>query len=201
MTICARGGRGLVKQNISSIHRLLKSVTGGTSHILMSTLKWKDSLIVIEQRRPPFVGIVTRCAVIGARAKLIGVRVFVALAARHGGFFELNVHQGQLHVRRLVAVGAGNGAMRTYQGKPRARMIELDDVVPALGRMADLATKRFACAVALCHALGKLALVDVFMTGGATEFVEVIEGNCRTCEWLMAVVAGNRHVAAGQWET
>ena len=143
----------------------------------------------------------TRSAIITARTELIGMRVCVALATSHRSALELNVDQGQLHVRRLVAIGTAYGAMRTHQREACLRMIEYGHIVPALGRMAGLATGRLAGAVSLGHAFSKLALVNIFVTTYATKVLKVIQRNRRTRKRLMAVIACNRTMTARQWKT
>jgi len=99
----------------------------------MTALEGKLRLVVIEERRLPLVVVVASFAVAGAIAKLVGMRVFVASHACFLGFGKVNVDEIQLHVRRLVAVGAGHGAMRTEERKVSLGVVELGEIFPFFG--------------------------------------------------------------------
>ena len=125
------------------------------------------------------------------------MRIFMALAAGLWSFVEFHVKQGPLQVRRLVAIRAVHGPMRADKREFRCGVIEILHVVPILCGVAGFATQRFALGVALLHALGKLAVVDVLMTCGARKLSEVIEHNRIGGRRLMAVIAGDGHMPSG----
>lgn len=106
--------------------------------ILVSTPKGKYRLVVIEERRPPLIAVVAGRAIVAACSKLVGVRIGVAFAASLGRALELNMHHIQLHVRRLVTLCAGYGAMGAYKWKVGLGMVEFRKIVPAYGGVADL---------------------------------------------------------------
>ena len=58
----------------------------------MAALEWKCRLVVIEERRSPFVAVVAGRAVTAACAELVCVRVLVTLIAGLRGAGEFDVH-------------------------------------------------------------------------------------------------------------
>ena len=155
---------------------------------------------MIEERWLPFVAVVARFTVVAAGAKLVCVRVFVALAASLGGALELNVEHIELHIRRFVAIGTGHGAVRAHQREVSALVIEFRQVFPFLGGVASLASKWLAMAIGNCHTLGKLAFMDVIVAGCASEILEVIDRHFGADQWLVAIVAGHGLVPASERE-
>ena len=87
----ARRRRWLVEQHHVSVHRLLQRVARGTGNIFMTSRERENCLAVIEERWPPFIGVVTSCAVVSLGAELIGMWVFVAFHAGLRGIGELHV--------------------------------------------------------------------------------------------------------------
>jgi len=81
VAICAGRGTWLVEEHHFFTHRPLQRVAGRTGHVLMATFERKCGLLVIEERGLPLVAVVAASTLVGTRAKLIGVRVFVALDA------------------------------------------------------------------------------------------------------------------------
>lgn len=118
-SLASNGSRLVEKYEIVS-HGFLEGVARRAGYILMTALQGKRRFLVIEKRRLPLVAVVAGCAIVCAPAKLLGVRILMALTASGWSGCELNVGHGQLHVWRLVAIGARDGAMRTLKRKLRA---------------------------------------------------------------------------------
>lgn len=140
MTNSAGGGRRFVKEHQIAFYRFFENVAGRAGDILMSALERKRRLFMIKQRRPPFIAVVARSAIAGPGPELIRMRVLVALGARNRRMREIDVRHRQLHIGRLVAFGASNGAMRTQQREIRFGVIELRSIFPYLGGMAEQAS-------------------------------------------------------------
>lgn len=104
----------------------------------MSAPERKNRLAVIEERRPPLIAVVAGRAIVAACSELVGVRIGVAFVASLGRALELNMHHIQLHVRRLVTLCAGYGAMGAYKWKFGLGMVEFCKIVPAFSGVADL---------------------------------------------------------------
>lgn len=76
----------------------------------------RRSLVMIEQRRLPLRAVVARYAIgYTVLGKLFSMDILVALLALGRRGLEINVGQLGFHVRRLVAIRAGSGPMRTDQ--------------------------------------------------------------------------------------
>lgn len=125
MTVVASRRRRLVEQHERSVYLLLQRVAGRAGDIFMSSLQRERRLVVIEERRLPLVRIVTPGAIAGASAKLIGVRILMAVRASSGSLGEVDVRHGPFHRGRAVAVDAGHGTMRAHERKVCPGMIEL----------------------------------------------------------------------------
>jgi len=123
----------LIEQHRVPIHWLAEGVAGRTGDFLVASLERKRSFLVVKQGGLPLVAVMAPCAVVGAGAELVSMGVLMALAAGSGSSNELNVPHGEFHVRRLMAVSAGDGAMRTDQGKIGLRVVELCEVAPFPG--------------------------------------------------------------------
>ena len=111
MACLAGRWRWLVKEHHVVGDRFPEGMASRACNLLMGTLERESRLFVIEKRGPPFVAVMAGGAVIGASTELVSMRVLVTLVARPGSTGEINMQHGQFHVRRLVAVGALDGAM------------------------------------------------------------------------------------------
>ena len=131
-----------VKEHRGFIHHFLQRVTRRAGHIFMASFEGKLGLVVIEERRPPLAVIVASGAVVGTIAKLVGVGVFVASDACLRGARKVDMHQSQLQIRRLVAVGAGYRTMRANEWKLSLSVVELGEIFPVFGGVACLASER-----------------------------------------------------------
>lgn len=125
MTVVAGLRRGLVEQHKGSVHLLLQRVAGRAGDVFMSPLQRECCLVVIEKRRLPFIGVMAPGAIVCARAKLIGVRILVAIRASNRSLGELDVRHGPFHSGRAVTVDASHSAMGTDKRKVCRRMIKL----------------------------------------------------------------------------
>ena len=126
-------GCRLVKEHQVAANGLPEGVASRAGDILMAALERECRLLVIEKRRLPLVAVVAGGAVAAARPKLVSVGVLVALAASDRSALELNVQQGEFHVRRLVAIDAGHGTMRALQREFRPLVVEFRQIFPFLG--------------------------------------------------------------------
>jgi len=163
-----------VKEHWGVIHHFLQRVTCRASHILMASFERKLGLVVIEERGPPLVVVMAPGAVVGAIAELIGVGILVASGACLRGARKVDMHQRQLQIRGLVAVGAGYRTMRAEEWKICLSVVEFRKIFPVFGGVACLATERLPCRTGLLHAFRELTLVNVLMTCRAVELAEVV---------------------------
>lgn len=113
MAILASLGGRFIEQDKVPIHRLLERMAGRAGYIFMAAFKRKCGLVVIEERGPPLMTIVTSCTVVAACAELVPMRICVAIPAIHRGFCEVDVPHVGFHVRWLVALCTVHRAMRT----------------------------------------------------------------------------------------
>jgi hypothetical protein len=119
-------------------------VACGARDFLVSAGKGKSGALVIEERRPPFVCVVATCAVVLAGAELMGMRVLMTIAALDRSFREIDPPHRELHIRRLVTLGARNRAMRTHQWERGLTVVKTLQVFPLSCRVAGLASDRFS---------------------------------------------------------
>lgn len=96
------------------------------------------------------------------------MRVFVAFGALGWCIPELHVHQGELHIWRMVAVSTSHSAMRACQGKIRFPMIEFRQVLPLFRGVTRQAPHGIAGGIVGVHARGELAFVHILMTSRTT---------------------------------
>jgi len=113
-----------VEKHEGAVDWFLQGVTGGASHLLVTSFKRKDGLGVIEKGGPPLVAVVACGTVPASFTELIGMRIFMAFAAFYGRLRKLNMSHCQFKIRWFVAIGAGNRTMRSKQRKPSLVMIE-----------------------------------------------------------------------------
>ena len=123
---------------------------------------------MIEERRFPFRTVVTfnTCRDPVSR-KLLSVDVFMAILAIARGSFEVHIHHAGFEIRRLMAIDAGRGTVRSEQGKIGAAMIEARQFSPRPGVMAGFATGGFARRSHPLHASCKLPFVGIGVATGA----------------------------------
>lgn len=200
MAIFATGWRWLVEEHHGAIHLLPQHVTGRAGHILMPALQCKRGCVVVEERRPPLVRVVTCRAVAGPGAELIGMRILVTIAAIDGRFRKIYMHHRTLQIGRTMALGACHSAMRTYKRKARIRMIELCHIAPCPGGVTRLAAEDATARVGPGHTLRKLAPVHVLVTGCAAQIREVIRRHVCTGSRLVAFITSNGRVTPGKRE-
>ena len=168
--------RGLVEEHRFALEILHQFVTIAAADILVRARQRKlRSLVMVERRRLPLGGIVT----IGARrhftlGELAAMRVGVALLALQRRFGEIGFDQLRPEVGRLVAIDAGDRAVRTNQGKLRFAVIEAGEVFPVLGGVAGFATETGSVGPQRFHAVGKLVAVRILVAGDAGNILEMI---------------------------
>jgi len=196
----AGGGRRLVKEHHLVINGLLERVAGCAGNILMAALERKRGLLVIEERWAPFVVVVACGTVVGLRAELARMRILVALIANLGGIGETNMQHGQLHVRRLVAIGAGQSAVRANQWEGGLGVVEPGQILPLLCRVAGQAPQGCAFGIDRRHAFRELTVVNVLVATGAAQMAEMIKRNLGTGRRLVAFIAGHCQVSAVERE-
>lgn len=80
--------RGFVKEHQAAVDRLLVHMAGCAGHILMPSLQRECSLLVVEKGGTPLHAVMAGCAVFASRAKLRGVRIFMAFVAPAGRLGE-----------------------------------------------------------------------------------------------------------------
>ena len=126
------------------------------------------SLLMVEERGLPFCAVVALCAAgnIGF-CELLAMDVFVAVFALSRSRFEIHVDQLRLEIRRLVAIHASCGAMRSQQWEFRFRVIEAGKLLPGLGRVTSFASSHRTVGADCLHPFLELSLVRISMTAGA----------------------------------
>ena len=196
-----------VEQNLASFDLSLLLVAIGAAHVLVHTNQWeRGSMIVIEQRGPPFQAVVTVTATawLLRAGKLRCVYIFVAVFALGRRLAEIHIGQPGLQVRRLMAAAALDRAMRPHQRKFRRLVIEARKVFPCFFCVTSLTAGDTTGRSRFLHALGKLPLVRIGMARGACQILPVIHG-CRfrleRFVHLMTLIAGHGHVASRDHET
>ena len=173
MTIGACARRRLVEKHIFTIYRLDYFVACGAGYVFVPALEREVRRVVVEKRGLPLIAVVAPRAVILLRAELVGMRIFVAFVASFGRVNEAHMHKRALKVRRLMAIRAGDGAMRAHERELCGVVVEVRQLVPVLCVVADFATVHRV--VARCrHSFVELAPVHVFMTRGAAQLREVV---------------------------
>lgn len=140
----ACGRRRLIEQHKIAIDRLPERVTGRADYILVCSFEREECLVMIEERRPPLGWIMTTRALLRPSAKLVGVRILVAISAADRSAGKVSVSKSDPRVGRAVALRARNGAVRTDQWKLSLAVIELCKIMPVLCRVAGRAAERFA---------------------------------------------------------
>lgn len=135
--------------------------------ILMSALEGESGRVVIEQRRLPLIGAVTRLAFFLSVTKLVCVWILMTIPAFLRCFGEVYVAHREFKIRWSVAIGAGYCAMRTRQWKRGCVMIELRQILPLLRRVACTAPKQVTVRISRIHSRDELPVMHIFVTGCA----------------------------------
>lgn len=134
------------------------------------------SPIMIEQRRLPLLAVVT---VHAGRdlpfGELLSMDIVMALFALHRRGLEIHVAKLGFKIRRLVAIHAGCGAMRSQQGERGLRMVESRQFLPRLCRVARFTSRRRAIPTLALHTLLELPLVWILVTTRAFQILPVID--------------------------
>ena len=143
MTCGTLFGSGLVEKDWLAFRHAGVSVTSGATHVAMHPLKRERGAgVVIEKRRLPLGTVVA----VGARRRAICLGELRAMNISMAAFtgsrrgFEVGVRQLGLEIRRLVAIDAGHGAMRSDQWERGLGMVEAREFFPGFGRVASLAS-------------------------------------------------------------
>ena len=142
MAVRARFRRRLIEQHQFPLNFALQGVALRAAHIFVAAGEGElRAFVVIEGRgRPALSGVAIRArrhAVLGG--ELTSVRVGVAGVAILRRSLELNVMRAG---RRLMAIVAGDHAMRSHQIEFRLRVVEALDVNPGAHVVAGLASQR-----------------------------------------------------------
>ena len=135
------GGR-FVEEHLLAVEVSEQLVAVGAADVLVRAGEGElGAFVVIEQRGLPLGGVVTIRA--GSRSlglrELAPVNVGMAVLALGGSFGEVGIDELRAHIRRLVAVDAGDSAMRAGERKPGSLVIETCQIFPSLGGVAGLA--------------------------------------------------------------
>ena len=132
----------LVEEHETAVHRFLQRMARRASDVFVSPFERESGLVMIEERRLPFIAVVASCAIVGPGAELVGMRILMAIAAIDGGFRKVHMPHVEFHVRWLVAVDAGHRAMRSQEREVRLRVIESCQIFPLTSRVTCLASQR-----------------------------------------------------------
>ena len=128
MTGRAFNRSGFVEQHFGVIYQFDSAMAARAAHVFVDTLQRKlRAGVVIEQRRFPLDRVVAGGALrrFAIDGELRAVGVFVALLAKFRRDTKIHVDQGCFQVGGAMAIGAGDGPMRSDQGVLGRGMIEL----------------------------------------------------------------------------
>jgi len=133
--------------------------------------------VVVENRRLPLCAIVA----IGAGrdlsfGELAAMGIGMARLALEGSLGEIGVDEVGSQVGRLVAINTGHRAVGADQRERGFGVIEMGKVFPVRGGVTCLAASGLSVCAEGFHALGELAAVRIFVTGGTGKILEVING-------------------------
>jgi len=142
----ARGtvlGRRLIKEDRLGGHHFRQFVALGAMYVLMRSPERKVSpLLMVERRRLPLAAVVAVCAGRDiCLRKLLAMDVLMAILALRRCNLEIHMEQIGFKVRRLVAIHAGGGSMRSQQREFRFRVVEARHLLPRLGGVTGLAAR------------------------------------------------------------
>ena len=202
MAVGTRGWCGGVKEDLLAVYLAEKLVAAGAGDIAVLAFQGELSpLVVIEERRLPFGRVVAvstwyDLARIELR-ELPAVDILMALLALLRRLLEVHIDELGFQIWRLVAIDAGDRAMR------RRAVIKAVQLFPRLSGVASLAAHRLPVLADLGHALLELSMMHVFMAAGARQVFKVV-GNFGfrliLIRKLVAIATRHRHVPARQLE-
>lgn len=180
MAICAVFGRGFIEDYRLRIDLADELMTVSATNVAVSPGESKRSaLVMIERGGLPLCTIVA----VGARSdispgELFPMRIGVTLLALPRGFGEVGIDQLGAKMGRFVAVDAGHGAMRSQQREIGFGVVETGEILPFSCGMAVFAVDSRAIRSQRFHALRKLVVVRIAVTGGTGNILEVVD-RCR----------------------
>lgn len=129
----------------------------------MSSLQREIRLLVIEERRAPFVSVMATCAITIASAKLAVMGILMTLIAAQRSTGEINMKHCLLHIRRMMTVRTCHSTVRADKRKVRRAVIKAREILPVFRGMTGHAAHRLARCIQCGHARCKLAVMNVFM--------------------------------------
>jgi len=217
--------RRLVEAHRPPRHVLHQLVAVVATHVNMRSLDRKRrAMRVIEDRRLPLRHIV---AAVARRhllrfGKLPAMHFFMAVFTLGRRNTEIDMNQLGFHRWRLVTLPTLHRPVRSQKGKFRLRMVELRQILPSLGVVASLTAQRLPVGSQLVHSFLKLPVVNVLVATRANQrlplenhrrlgrrlVTELIQGRRVGTDktgrqrfvFLVAILAGSRHMPAGQRE-
>ena len=169
-------GGGLVNDDGFVADEFGLHVTLVTSHVGMSAGEGEVGAgVVVEGGRHPALGIVAigavSLAILGDKLGIVSVLV-ASLTLLWRALESRFVIGGG-----LVAITAGDGAMRADKCELGLGMIEAVDIRPGTSVVAGFAAEGSAIGAFASHAIVELALVRIFVTGGAIAIFEMERKN------------------------
>jgi len=208
VAVGTRGWRRRVKEDLLAVYLAEKLVAAGAGDIAVLAFQGELSpLVVIEERRLPFgrvVAVATWCDLVRIELReLPAVDIFMALLALLRRLLEVHIDELGFQVWRLVAIDAGDRAMRARQWKRRRAVIKAVQLFPRLSGVAGLAAHRLPVLADLVHALLELSMMHVFMAARARQVFKVVANfgfRLILIRELVAIAAGHRQVPACQLE-
>lgn len=135
MAIGARFRRRRVEEDLLAVDIFEELMAPGAGNVTVLAFQSKRRpFVVVERRRFPL----RRVMAIGALRhfvrkeleELSAVNVLVTLLAFSRRLLEINVNELGLEIRRLVAIDAGNRAVRALERKSRCAVIEAVEFLP-----------------------------------------------------------------------
>jgi hypothetical protein len=139
-------------------------------HVAMRTLQSKRRLLfVVEQSRFPLHAVVTSAALRNSGlGKLRPVRIGVTRFAPGARCLEVSASEAGFRIQWFVAIRTLCGLVRPEQRKRRVRVIEMREIVPYLGGVATLTSRRLSIGASLVYQRVESSLMRIGVTGRAT---------------------------------
>jgi len=103
-----RGRRRLIEKYRLTFHLSLVRMTRGARNILVSTFQREDRLLMVKERRPPFLRVVAGRAIIHLLPELVAMRILVTIRTTRRGLCKLHMHHRLFQVGWAMTIHTGH---------------------------------------------------------------------------------------------